>query len=286
MKFSYTLLILISSTFFCIANTDSEKVSIEQELLERGNLALRQVGHRLLEIAGDSTSAIDPIVANDNELILKLNQLNYDSLPSILQTALLQFGINRPYRVMVKECGEDETILGFNYYSVVQNEVACRGRELVGDCHQIVLKFDQAVVTENSNFSSFWPWIIGFNLAFILFFLRINKRKNQPINEGDSKTIVIGNFAFDHHNQKLRYGQQEQDLTYRENKLFYLLVRNKNEVVKRETILAEVWGDEGVIVGRSLDVFISRLRKLLREGDGIEIKNIHGVGYRLELKAA
>ena len=97
-----------------------------------------------------------------------------------------------------------------------------------------------------------------------------------------SDHIQLGNTVFDYRNQKLQYNGQEQSLTFRENKLLLLFARQPNQVIKREDILEEVWGDEGVIVGRSLDVFISRLRKIIKNDPDLQLKNIHGVGYRLE----
>ena len=76
---------------------------------------------------------------------------------------------------------------------------------------------------------------------------------------------------------------EEINLTFRENKLLSFLASQPNEVLKRADILAAVWEEEGVIVGRSLDVFISRLRKLLKPDSTVQIKTIHGIGYRLEL---
>ena len=61
------------------------------------------------------------------------------------------------------------------------------------------------------------------------------------------------------------------------------MAQHPNEVLSRDTLIAKVWEDEGVIVGRSLDVFISRLRKLLKGDDSVQIKTVHGVGYRLEV---
>jgi len=60
---------------------------------------------------------------------------------------------------------------------------------------------------------------------------------------------------------------------------------HQQQILEREKIVAKVWGEEGVIVGRSLDVFISRLRKILKEDTRLEIKNVHGVGYKLLVKA-
>ena len=73
------------------------------------------------------------------------------------------------------------------------------------------------------------------------------------------------------------------NLTYREAKLLHLFTNNKNKVLERDFILKSVWEDEGIIVGRSVDVFVSRLRKMLAEDLQVKISAVHGVGYRLEV---
>jgi DNA-binding response OmpR family regulator len=86
---------------------------------------------------------------------------------------------------------------------------------------------------------------------------------------------------YDYRNQLIKSPDEEKTLTFRENKLLFLLTSHPNEVLERDKILDEVWGDEGVIVGRSLDVFISRLRKILKLDPALQIKSVHGVGYKL-----
>ena len=76
---------------------------------------------------------------------------------------------------------------------------------------------------------------------------------------------------------------QLKNLTFREAKLLNYLIQNANQVLDRERILEAIWQDEGMLVGRSLDVFISRLRKLLHEDENIKIVSVHGVGYRFEI---
>jgi DNA-binding winged helix-turn-helix (wHTH) protein len=83
-------------------------------------------------------------------------------------------------------------------------------------------------------------------------------------------------------NQQLLVKGQEKKLTFRETKLLHYLVEHANQVLDREQILAAVWQDEGMLVGRSLDVFVSRLRKLLQDDASINIASVHSVGYRFE----
>jgi DNA-binding response OmpR family regulator len=75
-------------------------------------------------------------------------------------------------------------------------------------------------------------------------------------------------------------------LTQRENELMKYLFENCNRLVKREDILKEIWGDDDYFLGRSLDVFISRLRKILSKEPSVKIQNVHGIGYRFITKSA
>ena len=85
-------------------------------------------------------------------------------------------------------------------------------------------------------------------------------------------------------NQSVDIKQIKKELTFREAKLLHYFMKHPNQVLERENILSNVWEDEGVIVGRSLDVFVSRLRKILQADPALQIKNVHGVGYKLEVE--
>jgi DNA-binding response OmpR family regulator len=93
---------------------------------------------------------------------------------------------------------------------------------------------------------------------------------------------AIGKFIFDPDNQQLTEGKNSYTLTHREAALLHLLINNMNAIVKREEILIHVWGSDHFFSSRSLDVFISRLRKILNADPCIKIENIHNVGYRLK----
>ncbi len=73
---------------------------------------------------------------------------------------------------------------------------------------------------------------------------------------------------------------QSRILTQRESELLSFLLKNKNKVIKRSLILETLWGEDDYFMGRSLDVFISRLRKYLCEDSEIKIDNIHGIGFK------
>ena len=77
-------------------------------------------------------------------------------------------------------------------------------------------------------------------------------------------------------------GTVKETLTFRETKLLQLFANNVDRLLDRESIIQQVWADEGVLVGRSVDVFVSRLRKKIAADPTIAISVVHGVGYRLE----
>lgn len=91
----------------------------------------------------------------------------------------------------------------------------------------------------------------------------------------------IGKFTFDYNRQLLTTGSNQEKLTPKEADLLRLLCVHKNQTLEREVALREIWGDESYFSGRSMDVFISRLRKYLKEDDRVEIMGIHGKGFRL-----
>jgi DNA-binding response OmpR family regulator len=95
----------------------------------------------------------------------------------------------------------------------------------------------------------------------------------------------IGNFAFDHRNMILRNGNSERVLTRKENALLKLLFEHRNQLLPREVALKSVWGDDDYFIGRSMDVFIAKLRKHLKDDPSISITNVHGTGFKLEVRS-
>jgi DNA-binding response OmpR family regulator len=109
--------------------------------------------------------------------------------------------------------------------------------------------------------------------------------KRSRVNQADdhAQIVKLGLFSFDRNNQTLSHGGEEFRLTQREAELLLLLIGNKNQVVKKEDILKTIWFDTNSVYSRSVDVFISRLRKMLIADPDLKIENIHGVGYRLRM---
>ncbi len=108
------------------------------------------------------------------------------------------------------------------------------------------------------------------------------KRTNKSI-VPDKNMYTVGKFQFDSKNYLVFTDTEKISLTQRESDLLKLFLENKNVVLKREEILKSLWGDDDYFMGRSLDVFISRLRKILANEKGISIENLHGIGFKFSI---
>ena len=118
------------------------------------------------------------------------------------------------------------------------------------------------------------------SLKIEVFLKRSRVSGSNKLNRGETS---IGDYIFDNLNLLLKHKDTSHRLTSREAELLKYLVDNKNKVVKKEEILNEVWGNDSYFNSRSLDVFVSRLRKYLKEDKAIHINNVHGIGFVLSI---
>lgn len=123
------------------------------------------------------------------------------------------------------------------------------------------------------------PFSISELVCRVQVFLR--RSGHKPTASQANQTLCFGNCSFDEINLSLCCGKETFQLTQMEADLLKLLCQSKNKLVKREDILVAIWGENDYFKGRSLDVFISRLRKYLKEDPLLEIRNHHGVGFSL-----
>jgi len=112
--------------------------------------------------------------------------------------------------------------------------------------------------------------------------VRINNLLDRTQLQKTSEILKIGDFCFDFPKQTLQFKEEEKtQLTHREAHLLFHLIKNKNEVLDRSVILKKLWGTDDFFAGRSMDVFITKLRKKLKLDDSIQIVNVRGFGYKL-----
>jgi len=112
--------------------------------------------------------------------------------------------------------------------------------------------------------------------------VRINNLLSRTKLQKASEILNIGNYIFNFPKQILQYNKEEAvQLTHREAHLLFHLVKNKNQVLDRSLILNKLWGNDDFFNARSMDVFITKLRKKLKQDDSIQIINVRGFGYKL-----
>lgn len=109
---------------------------------------------------------------------------------------------------------------------------------------------------------------------------RTHGRQEDPRNR---ERFELGDYTFDHRNLTLIHPSEERKLTKKEAEVLRLLCMHQDQVLPRELVLNMVWGDDTYFLGRSLDVFISRLRKYLKMDQNVRIVNVHGVGFKLQV---
>jgi DNA-binding winged helix-turn-helix (wHTH) protein len=324
------------------------------------NLIIRQIGHRLLLQAGDSTSRVLPVTpTKEGTFVLRFeNELvfNHDSLLVMSQGLLPKTQFPSGYAVTVHDCMKGAIVYGFQVSNTSPDILACSGRSQPPGCYTIEFTFPdfyenaekkkagiaklpepvkvatnaaspkpeelqpttvdheidqrtkelktnktdpeevhpelEKLKTSNSDLALINVIYGGILvlLGVILLIGRFGKKpmlvQNQShpiINEAVAELAVIGKFSFNVKDQRLLLGSEVISLTDKECKVLVLLHQRFGELIPRETLMQKVWIDEGVITGRSLDMFVSKLRKKLSGDPELRITNVHGKGYKLEM---
>jgi hypothetical protein len=283
-------LLLIFAVLLCVGIGSAAFNLLGNDQFERAKseLLFRKIGHDLLTYAGDSTSRVLP-VTKINELEFKLKFANEfafmpDSLVAIVNRSLAKNTIGKNYVVNVINCDRREVVFGYAIFERQKDNILpCTGRIQAKGCYEILIKFEK---TEIGNLQK--NYLLGGIplLAIIgLIISRPYKRKNSSGGPDDASTEIfkIGNGLFNLKERQLIFGETITLLTLKEAKLLHIFVLSPNMVVPRNRLQKEIWEDEGVIVGRSLDMFISKLRKKLADDPSIQLTNVHGKGYKLEI---
>ncbi|GAB4398033.1 MAG: response regulator transcription factor [Microscillaceae bacterium] len=121
-----------------------------------------------------------------------------------------------------------------------------------------------------------------FNEEELVYRIRaILKRSLLAPVDSEESIFKIGNYTFDYGRQLLIYGQDTRRITARESEILKLLYLKRNNILRREEALVAIWGENDYFHGRSFDVFITKLRKYLKNDPQLTIENIHGVGFML-----
>jgi DNA-binding winged helix-turn-helix (wHTH) protein len=285
-RYLFGLIFLMLVTIACAAFSLTGNDGFD---LARQEIMLRNIGHQVLLHSGDSTSRVMPVKKiAENEYQLRFeNEFTFqsDSLVQIINRSLAKNNLGHNYIVNVLNCSDKGVIFGYAIFSNKKdNIVPCSGRKQPKSCYLIDIKFQNAGISTSQK-----GYLIGGIplLAFIGLVVSrsVKPRKKalpEPVDVADGN-LRIGNILFDPQKRQLIAGEATTDLTVKENKVLLILAQSPNIIVERSRLQKEIWEDEGVIVGRSLDVFISKLRKKLEYDPSIKLINSHGKGYKLQV---
>lgn len=247
---------------------------------------LRHIAHEFLLQMEDSTTRILPIEKIQGRYEIKFaNEFSFQPDALLFSTfkVLEKYYITDNYIVEVEDCETKSIIHSFaTEVQSTEDLGACQQRLLPKQCY--VLYFTQVEdltggSTEEISVknNSIYMFIIVFVILVLLGGLYVRKKKRSL----NANLINIGKYHFDKKGMLLTLKAQSVELSSKESDLLYLLFSNENSTLEREHILKVVWGDDGDYVGRTLDVFISKLRKKLQDDNDIKIINVRGVGYKL-----
>ena len=278
--FGVVLLIILAITFvaFTLIGDDSFELS-------RQEIMFRKIGHEILLQSGDSTSRVLPVkkIAENEYQVRFENEFTFkpDSLVKIVSRSLAKNSYVHNYVVNVLNCSGRDVVFGYAIYkNTKDNIVPCSGRTQPKSCYVVDLKFESEGIKKGYLLGSI-PL-----LAFIGFIINRSGKRKKEGNEkkvGIRNALQIGQAIFYPDKRKLITAKGITALTLKENKLLLIFAQSPNVIVERSRLQKEIWEDEGIIVGRSLDMFISKLRKKLEDDLSVKLINIHGKGYKLEI---
>lgn len=280
--FGFILLSFICIIYAAFNSEDSDDFDFA-----RREVLLRRIGHEILLQSGDSKSRVLPVkkIAKNEYLISFENEITFqsDSLVNTTQRLLAKDPFTSDYVVNVLNCGNSSVAYGYAISKNKQDDVVpCRGRKQPVACYMINIKF-KPTGGINTVKSGYLLGGLSF-LAFVgfIFFRSIKPKETLPESQ-HTDMLTLGSVLFDAKNRKLIKNENTIELTGTETRLLLIFALSPNETIERTRLQKEIWEDEGVIVGRSLDMFISKLRKKLEFDPNINIVVIRGKGYKLEI---
>ncbi|PWI29310.1 winged helix family transcriptional regulator [Flavobacteriaceae bacterium LYZ1037] len=273
-----SIIIIIISLWFLNDSKDTDKM-----FDERVKVSLRSVGNQLLLINQDTTSLILPIIAlEENKYQLSFQEpLSFEpeQLVSIIDASFQKAKLPSNYLVETVQCEAQEVAYSYQVLNTIENSIVpCVGRILPESCYTIEVLFTDLKLSSNKPIVYYALLICG----FIVLILGVYKKK-KILESVPEDFATLGNFKFYPEQNKLVMQAKEISLSKKECELLEIFVANPNQIIKRDELTKKVWEDHGVFVGRSLDTYISKLRKKLEADRTIKITNVHGVGYKLEM---
>jgi hypothetical protein len=285
-KYLFGVILLLLIAVICVAFNMGGSDDFD---FARREVLLRRIGHELLLQSGDSTSRVLPVkkIAENEYQISLGNDLTFqpDSLVNTTRRIFSRDPLTSDYVVKVLNSNNYSVAYG---YAISKNSkddiIACIGRVQPKGAYMINIKFKPTGINTAKNGLLLGSLPVLAIMGFV--FLRFGKpRRALPEDGQHASMITLGSVLFDAKDRKLIINDKTIDLTGTETRVLHIFALSPNETIERSRLQKEIWEDEGVIVGRSLDMFISKLRKKLEFDPSIKIVVIRGKGYKLEISS-
>lgn len=282
-KYLYGVIVLLCISGICAAFSMTGGDEFDNA---RREVLLRRIGDELLTQSGDTKSRVLPVkkIAENEYQISFERQLTFqpDSLVNTTSRLLGNDPLTSDYVVSVLSCGSSSVAYGYAISNNKEDDIiACRGRVQPKGCYVIDIKFKPTGINTARN-----RYVLG-SLSFLAFvgliFFRSVKPRKAAHGVQNTSVLTFGSVSFNPKERHLVINDNTIDLTDTETRLLRIFASSPNETIERSRLQKEIWEDEGVIVGRSLDMFISKLRKKLTLDPNINIVVIRGKGYKLEV---
>ena len=283
----------IFSCLLLFAGSLNAQNSLKDKHIE---VALRMLGHKILQSVSDSTSRVLPVIKENNQYRIQFESdfaFTSEGLVVMVKDIVNDTEIANNYIVEVEHCNTSEIIYSFEVNETSKLDIIpCGGRIQPKSCYNILFTIiDEelsgaefnTLLNSDSSPQEFDNGFYAIILALVIIFLIIffYRRKQSLKKKLNSNLIPLGAYHFDKNNTELIIDNQKIELTSKEAELLHLLYRSVNDTVERDVILNMVWGDDGDYIGRTVDVFISKLRKKLEFDSKLKIVNVRGIGYKL-----
>ncbi|MES2648467.1 MAG: winged helix-turn-helix domain-containing protein [Bacteroidota bacterium] len=294
MNWKLLTIFIAGCLFILLAAFVSKKATDNDFEAAKEIIIMRKIAHDILLYTGDSTSQVLPVnqvSANEFQIPFASSfSFKPDSLINIINKLIVKNNLTSNYIVNVLDCSSQKVIFGYAILGSEQNNIVpCSGRAQPSMRYCINIKFQERIAKGGTSNTLYLSGIaIIFAGLFIAGRQQYKNKKNIATSIVSETVLIkeymsIGNYRFYPEEQSLAFNNEKIILTSKESKLLSVFASQPNQILDRNE-LQKIWEDDGVIVGRSLDMFVSKLRKKLEHDPNVKLTNIHGKGYRLEIQ--
>lgn len=259
---------------------------------DQDEVRLRLMGHEILKAIGDDHSRILPLQRiKGTEYILGFERVFSfvpDSIVQVVRKHLEGAAFSRAYLFQVLDCGTMDIVYSFAIDpGNTQQLIPCEGRQIPEACYKMRVVFQPPASSIKWYGFLVFPLFIGAG-----YFLQKRTNRFTPSQGNDfteemdsplAQSILLGRYRFNPQDRTLFFEGSEVQLSGKESELLAQFAQAPNQLISRDQLMKTIWEDQGIIVGRSLDVFVSRLRKKLSLDPNVKLVGVHGKGYRMEL---